>query len=147
MPTLRKVGTSATDRGRVTADVRPRACIVDDHDDVRQWLTTRLESLGIEICGVARTVEEGVLTIASQRPDLAVVDGRLPDGRGIDLCRAVAASSPEVILILHTGTISPAEEAEARTAGVARIALKSIQGADLLAAVTQLAVGSRTARG
>lgn len=114
-----------------------RACIIDDHDVVRVWLTERLESLGFEVCASAATITEGVVTILEHLPDLAVVDNRLPDGRGIDLCRKVAASAPDVALILHTGTISEAEESQAREAGVTRIALKSIQGDDLMAAVTE----------
>jgi DNA-binding NarL/FixJ family response regulator len=116
---------------------RLQACIVDDHDVVRGWLTERLESLGFEVCASSATVAEGVATILDRLPDLAVVDNRLPDGRGIDLCREVSASAPQVALILHTGMISPTEERQAREAGVGRIALKSIQGEDLMAAINE----------
>jgi DNA-binding NarL/FixJ family response regulator len=80
-----------------------------------------------------------VTAILAQRPDLAVVDNRLPDGRGIDLCRAVSTSAPDVALILHTGMISPTEESEAYEAGVDRIAMKSIQGDDLISAIAEFA--------
>jgi DNA-binding NarL/FixJ family response regulator len=116
---------------------RLQACIVDDHDVVRDWLTERLESLGFEVCASSATIAEGVATILDRLPDLAVVDNRLPDGRGIDLCREVSASAPQVALILHTGMISPTEERQAREAGVGRIALKSIQGEDLMAAINE----------
>jgi CheY-like chemotaxis protein len=124
-----------------------RACIVDDHAAVREWLARKLESLGIEVCAATETVAQGVEAITTQHPDLAVVDNRLPDGRGIDLCRQVAAIDPEVTLILHTGMISPVEERQAYDAGVTRIALKSIQGDDLLAAVEEFAGRHREARG
>ena len=81
--------------------------------------------------------------ILTHRPDLAVVDNRLPDGRGIDLCREVSGIAPEIALILHTGMISPTEESQAYQAGVARIALKSIQGDDLMAAVAEFAARRR----
>lgn len=139
------VGTNDKATGLGDRAVRPRACIVDDHAAVRQWLTKRLESLGVEVCGVAETLEEGLAALTSQRPDLAVVDNRLPDGRGIDLCREVSAQQPAMTLILHTGLISPWEETQAREAGVTRIALKSIQGDDLLAAVEEFAVRHRAA--
>lgn len=140
------VGTNDNATGLGDPVVRPRACIVDDHAAVRQWLTQKLESLGVEICGVAETLEEGLATLTSQRPDLAVVDNRLPDGRGIDLCREISAQQPVMTLILHTGMISPLEESQAHEAGVTRIALKSIQGDDLLAAVEEFAVRHRAAR-
>ena len=137
----------ANGAGPEAGTARPRACIVDDHADVRQWLATKLESLGIEVCGVAETVDGGLVTIASEHPDLAVVDNRLPDGRGIDLCREASATQPGMTLILHTGVISPLEESQAYEAGVTRIALKSIQGDDLLAAVEEFAVRRRSAGG
>ncbi|MFZ2016517.1 MAG: response regulator transcription factor [Nocardioides sp.] len=140
------MGTNDNATGLGDPVVRPRACIVDDHAAVRQWLTQKLESLGVEICGVAETLEEGLATLTSQRPDLAVVDNRLPDGRGIDLCREISAQQPVMTLILHTGMISPLEESQAHEAGVTRIALKSIQGDDLLAAVEEFAVRHRAAR-
>ena len=126
--------------------VPPRACVVDDDPGVRQWLTQVLESRGIEVCGVAGTIDEGLASIAAQRPDLAVVDSRLPDGRGVDLCREVSATRPEMTLILHTGMIGPEEVSRAYQAGVTRIALKSIQGEELLAAVEDFSVRYRGAR-
>lgn len=131
--------TSATVSG---PEARPgvlRACIVDDHTAVRQWLARRLDTLGIEVCAVSETLVDGVRSILAHRPDLAVVDNRLPDGRGIDLCRAVSDSMPGVELILHTGVMSPLEESQAFEAGVCRVALKSIQGDDLMTALRDFA--------
>lgn len=136
------VGTN-NDVGLGDRGVRPRGCIVGDHAAVRQWLTDKLATLGVEVCGVAETLEEGLAVLTSQRPDLAVVDSRLPDGRGIDLCREISDQQPELALILHTGVISPLEESQAHEAGVTWIALKSIQGDDLLAAVEEFAVRYR----
>jgi DNA-binding NarL/FixJ family response regulator len=111
---------------------------VDDHAAVHQWLTGKLEALGVEVCAIAETLADGLSVIVTHRPDFAVVDNRLPDGRGIDLCRAVSASGSGVTLILHTGMISPLEQSQAYEAGVARIVLKSIQGEDLVSAVEEL---------
>jgi two-component system response regulator DevR len=116
---------------------RPRAVIVDDHAVVRDWLVQRLEAAGFDVCASSATLEEGLAAILTERPDLAVVDNRLPDRRGIELCRRVSSAAPEVALILHTGMISPLEESQAYQAGVVRIALKSIQGDDLMAAVAE----------
>lgn len=120
-----------------------RACVVDDHAVVRQWLVQKLETVGFDVCASVDTLREGVAAILTHRPDLAVVDNRLPDGRGIDLCREVSGIAPEIALILHTGMISPTEESQAYQAGVARIALKSIQGDDLMAAVAEFAARRR----
>lgn len=117
--------------------VRLRACIVDDHAVVREWLAGKLESAGFEVSSTSGTVADGIAAILSHRPDLAVVDNRLPDGRGLDLCREVASSAPDVALILHTGMLTPLEESQANQVGVVRIALKSIQGDDLTAAVAE----------
>lgn len=122
---------------------RLRACIVDDHAVVRQWLVQKLETVGFDVCASAETLEDGVAAILTHRPDLAVIDNRLPDGRGIDLCREVSGAAPDIALILHTGTISPLEESQAYQAGVDRIALKSIHGDDLMAAVAEFAVRRR----
>jgi DNA-binding NarL/FixJ family response regulator len=118
---------------------RLRACIVDDHVLVRDWLSHKLEAAGFDVCESCGTLAEGVSAILAHRPDLAVVDNRLPDGRGIDLCREVSAQAPDVALILHTGMISPTEESEAYEAGVDRIAMKSIQGDDLISAIAEFA--------
>jgi CheY-like chemotaxis protein len=121
------------------APARLRACVVDDHAVVREWLVQKLETVGFDVCASAETLKEGVTAILTHHPDLAVVDNRLPDGRGIDLCREVFGAAPDVALILHTGMISPLEESQAYEAGVVRIALKSIQGDDLMAAVSEVA--------
>jgi DNA-binding NarL/FixJ family response regulator len=122
---------------------RPRAAVVDDHTVVRDWLVQKLEAVGFEVCASAATLEEGVAAILKERPDLAVVDNRLPDGRGIELCRLVSSAAPEIALILHTGMISPLEESQAHQAGVVRIALKSIHGDDLMAAIAEFSARRR----
>jgi two-component system, NarL family, response regulator DevR len=129
----------------IPESARLRACIVDDHAVVRQWLVQKLETVGFDVCASAETLKDGVAAILTHRPDLAVVDNQLPDGRGIDLCREVSDVAPDVALILHTSLISPVEESQAYQAGVVRIALKSIQGHDLMAAVTEFAARRREA--
>jgi DNA-binding NarL/FixJ family response regulator len=125
---------------------RPRAVIVDDHAVVRDWLAQKLESVGFDVCASSATLQEGVAAILTHGPDLAVVDNRLPDGRGIELCRQVSLVAPQIALILHTGMISPLEESQAYEAGVHRIALKSIQGEDLMAAVAEFSTRRREGR-
>ncbi|MGC4112094.1 MAG: response regulator [Nocardioides sp.] len=114
-----------------------RACVVDDHEPVRDVVVDMLEGFGVHVCGEAGTFEDGVAMIRRYRPELAVIDNRLPDGSGIDLCRQASADVPGIHLILHTGMISPLEESLAESAGVNRIALKSIFTDGLLDAVRQ----------
>jgi len=123
-----------------------RACLVNDHPTVREWLTGKLDGLGIDVCAVSDTLAGGLEVIFTHQPDLAVIDNRLPDGRGIDLCRKVRGALPGLGLILHTGVISPLEEQQAYDSGVSRIALKSIHGDDLVAAVAEIAALRRLRR-
>ena len=137
------MSTSATEI-RQGGTVSPaRACIVEADQTVQEWLAARLGALGIEVCASCGTLAEGREAIHRHHPDIAVVDNRLPDGLGTDLCREISGDLPEVALILHAGIVSPLEESQAYEAGVTRIALKSIQGGDLLAAVAELAGRSR----
>lgn len=111
---------------------------------MRGWIAERLGAMGVDVCSASATLRDGVASILTHRPDLAVVDSRLPDGRGVDLCRQVSAAAPTTALVLHTGTISPEEESEAQEAGVARVVLKSIQGDELMAAVAELLTRCRS---
>jgi DNA-binding NarL/FixJ family response regulator len=131
--------TAATEVGLEGRRPVLRACIVDDHPAVREWVARKLAGLGIEVCGSSETLAGGVAAILAHHPDLVVVDNRLPDGRGIDLCREVSEADPEVVLILHTGVISAQEESQAYQAGVSRVALKSIQGDELMNALVEFA--------
>jgi CheY-like chemotaxis protein len=135
--------TTATWAGDDGGHHAPRACIVDDHTTVRQWLARTLNLLGIEVCAASGTLGDGVTAILAHHPDLAVVDDRLPDGRGVDLCRKVSGWLPDVELILHTALISPLEESQAMEAGVSRVALKSIQGDELRSALADFAARHR----
>jgi DNA-binding NarL/FixJ family response regulator len=133
------MSTSATAIGQGDTLSLVRACIVDAHLTVREWLAAKLGELGVEVCASCGTLAEGLEAIQTLHPDIAVVDNRLPDGLGIDLCRKISEDLPDVALILHAGIVSPLEENRAYEAGVTRIALKSIKGDALLAAVTELA--------
>ena len=120
-----------------------RACIVEADRTVQEWLAARLGELGIEVCASCGTVADGLDAVHRHHPDIVVVDNRLPDGLGTDLCREISEDLPEVALILHAGMVSPLEESQAYEAGVSRIVLKSIKGDALLLAVTELAGRSR----
>jgi DNA-binding NarL/FixJ family response regulator len=133
------MSTSVTAIGQGHTGSPARACVVEADRTVQEWLAARLGDLGIEVCASCGTLADGLEAIHRHQPDIAVVDNRLPDGLGIDLCREISEDLPDVALILHAGIVSPLEQSQAYEAGVTRIALKSIKGDALLMAVTELA--------
>ena len=113
-------------------------CVVEDHADVRRHLCELLTGAGVEVLAAVGTVSEGEAAVNFHLPDVAVIDNKLPDGRGIDLCRSLALSTPQVALLLHTSMVTDEEAREAVEAGVAAIILKSIRSEGLLDAVVSL---------
>ncbi len=80
-----------------------RVYVLDDHAVVRRGLRTVLElEDDIEVVGEAGTVAEGVVEILELAPDVAVLDGRLPDGDGIEVCRQVRSANPDVKALILT---------------------------------------------
>lgn len=110
-------------------------CLVEDHNRLREQLTSLLQSQGYEVVAASATVAEGLRTILLLKPDIAVIDHRLPDGSGIELCRALKISAPEVVLLLHTGTVTVEIERNAYEAGADEVIAKDIRGESLLKAI------------
>src|SRR5688572_32970002 len=80
-----------------------RVYLLDDHEVVRQGLRALLESTGdIEVVGEAGTATDAASRIPATRPDVAVLDARLPDGSGIEVCRSVRAVDPEIKALILT---------------------------------------------
>jgi len=113
-------------------------CLVEDHEALRHALASLIVQRGDRVVASVGTVAAGLDAVLMLRPTVAVVDNQLPDGRGVDLCRTLAAAAPEVALILHSGVVSPELEAQARAVGVAAVVTKSARGAELLAALDDL---------
>src|SRR5690242_14742581 len=87
-----------------TASPTPvRAYLVDDHELVRRGLRDLLGTAGdIEVVGEAASVGEALVGILATRPDVAVLDVRLPDGSGVELCRDVRAAEPGIQCLMLT---------------------------------------------
>ena len=83
-------------RWRLTRPTAPiRVFLLDDHEIVRRGLRALLEAEDdIEVVGEAGLVAEAIPGILELRPDVAILDGRLPDGSGIEVCREVRAATP-----------------------------------------------------
>jgi two-component system response regulator DevR len=118
-----------------------RAFLMDDHEVVRQGVRALLESSGdVVVAGEAATAAEALARIPAVRPDVAVLDVRVPDGNGIEVCREVRSSLGIPCLIL---TSYSDDEAlfEAIMAGASGYVLKQVRGNELLSAVRRVAAG------
>src|SRR5262245_25801590 len=80
-----------------------RVFLLDDHEVVRRGLRELLESAGdIEVVGESGLAAEATARIPALRPDVAILDGRLPDGSGIDVCRDVRSVDPTINALILT---------------------------------------------
>ena len=119
-----------------------RVFLLDDHEVVRRGLHDLLESEGdIEVVGESGSVKEAIARIPALRPDVAVLDGRLPDGSGIDVCREVRSIDPNIKALILTSYDDDEALFAAILAGAAGYVLKQIAGNDLIDGVRRVAAG------
>ena len=119
-----------------------RLLLVDDHEVVRQGLASLLARRpAFQVVAEAGTVAEALAAARRFRPDLAIMDVRLPDGTGIEACRDIRAEMPETRVVMLTSY--PDEEAvlAAILAGASGYLLKQIRGRDLVAALESVGRG------
>jgi DNA-binding NarL/FixJ family response regulator len=122
-------------------NARITAFLMDDHEVVRQGVRALLESAGdIVVIGEAANATEALARIPALRPDVAILDVRVPDGNGIEVCREVRSRVGTNCLML---TSYSDDEAlfEAILAGAAGYVLKQVRGTELLTAVKRVAAG------
>ncbi len=125
------------------SDTSIRVFLLDDHEVVRQGLRALLESVGdIEVVGESGSAAEATARIPALHPDVAVLDARLPDGSGIEVCRAVRAVDADVKALILTSYDDDEALFAAIMAGAAGYVLKEITGQDLIGAVRQVAAGN-----
>jgi two-component system response regulator DevR len=119
-----------------------RVFLLDDHEVVRRGLRELLEHSGdIEVVGEAARADEALRRIPAVRPDVAVLDARLPDGSGIEVCREIRSSLPSVACLILTSYDDDEALFAAIMAGAAGYVLKQIRGTDLVDAVHRVARG------
>jgi DNA-binding NarL/FixJ family response regulator len=122
-----------------------RVFLLDDHEIVRRGLRELLESEGdIEVVGEASYAAEAIARIPALRPDVAVLDGRLPDGSGIDMCREIRSVDPGIRALILTSYDDDEALFAAIMAGAAGYVLKQVRGTDLLDTVRRVAAGQST---
>jgi len=119
-----------------------RVFLVDDHEIVRRGLRDLFEcEPGIEVVGESGSARQSVPMLLASRPDVAILDARLLDGSGIDVCRTVRSRRPEIRALILTSYDDQAALFAAIMAGAAGYLLKQIEGAQLVAAVRRVAAG------
>ncbi|WP_405148263.1 response regulator transcription factor [Sphaerisporangium sp. NBC_01403] len=119
-----------------------RVFLLDDHEVVRRGVAALLNSEDdIEVIGEAGTAESAIARIPALRPDVAVLDVRLPDGSGVDVCREVRSRLPELACLMLTSYADDDALFDAVIAGASGYVLKQIHGSDLVGAVRTVAGG------
>ncbi|MEU6080218.1 response regulator transcription factor [Streptomyces sp. NPDC047108] len=119
-----------------------RVFLVDDHEVVRRGVR---ELLSVEedlaVVGEAGSAAETLARIPAARPDVAVLDVRLPDGSGVEVCREIRSRDPSVACLMLTSYADDEALFDAIVAGASGYVLKAIGGRELLAAVRDVAAG------
>ncbi|MFK0246055.1 response regulator [Amycolatopsis azurea] len=116
--------------------------LVDDHEIVRRGLADLLgNEADIEIAGEAASVSEALARIPKSEADIAVLDVRLPDGTGIELCRDLLSTQPDLRCLMLTSYADDEALFTAIMAGASGFVLKQVLGNELLAAIRTIAGG------
>src|SRR3954470_10984573 len=121
---------------------RIRVFLLDDHEIVRRGLRELLEQEGdIEVVGESGLAQEAARRIPALKPDVAVLDGRLPDGSGIEVCREIRSRDPEIAALILTSYDDDEALFSAIMAGAAGSILQQRRGTVLVDTVRRLAAG------
>lgn len=119
-----------------------RVYLLDDHEIVRQGIRTFLEAAGdIEVVGESGSAVDASNRIPALRPHVAILDARLPDGSGIEVCRTVRSVDPTINALILTSYDDDEALFSAIMAGAAGYVLKEIKSSDLLSAIRLVAAG------
>jgi two-component system response regulator DevR len=119
-----------------------RVFLLDDHEIVRRGVAELLNAESdMEVVGEAGTVAEAIRRIPAVQPDVAILDGRLPDGSGIEVCREIRAEHPDIRCLILTSYDDDEAIFAAVLAGASGYVLKQIRAAHLLDAIRQVAAG------
>lgn len=130
------MGEQATGGGRI------EVFLLDDHEVVRRGIRELLESEGdMVVVGEAGTAQEAIQRIPSLSPDVAVLDNRLPDGSGIDVCREIRSHDPGVAVLILTSYDDDEALFAAILAGASGYVLKQVRGGELVSSIRRVAAG------
>src|SRR6185436_13591268 len=119
-----------------------RVFLLDDHEIVRRGVRDLLEAEDdIEVVGEAGTAEDAIARIPATQPDVAVLDVRLPDGDGIEVCREIRSAHPEISCLMLTSFADDDALFSAIMAGASGYVLKQVRGTDLVDGVRRVGRG------
>jgi two-component system response regulator DevR len=119
-----------------------RVVLVDDHEVVRDGIKSLLaETPGVSVVGEAGTVKDAIARVEWARPDVVIMDIRLPDGSGIEATREIRARLPNTQVLMLTTYADDEALFASIMAGAAGYVLKQIKGADLVRAVQTVGSG------
>ncbi|GAA4427597.1 response regulator [Actinokineospora soli] len=120
-----------------------RIFLVDDHEIVRRGIADLFEDVpDFEVVGQAGSVAEALARVPTSRPDVAVLDVRLPDGSGVELCRELRSTLPDLRCLMLTSFADDEALLNAIMAGASGYVLKQVLGTDLVTAVRTVAAGA-----
>jgi two-component system response regulator DevR len=116
--------------------------LLDDHELVRRGIRTLLEDEGdIEVVGEAGLAAEAAARIPALRPQVAILDWRLPDGTGVEVCREVRSVDPSIAVLVLTSYDDDEALFAAIMAGASGYVLKQVSGGDLVSTIRRVAAG------
>jgi len=119
-----------------------RVFLLDDHEVVRRGLRELFDAEDdLTVVGEASTADEALSRVPSTKPDVAVLDVRLPDGDGVEVCRDLRSAMPELKCLMLTSFADDEALFSAILAGASGYVLKQIKGGDLITAVRRVAAG------
>ncbi|WP_435600178.1 response regulator [Streptomyces sp. C10-9-1] len=125
-----------TEEGKITV------FLLDDHEVVRRGVRELLSmEPDIEVVGEAGTAAEALVRVAATAPDVAVLDIRLPDGSGVEVCREIRSQNENIACLMLTSFSDDEALFDAIMAGASGYVLKAIRGDELLGAVRDVAAG------
>jgi two-component system response regulator DevR len=131
-----------TDMGDDTTRPAIRVFLLDDHEVVRRGVRNLLEAGGdLEVVGEASTAAEALQRVPAVQPDVAVLDVRLPDGNGVEVCRELRAQRPELRCMMLTSFNDDEALLDAIVASASGYVLKEVRASDLVASVRRIAAG------
>jgi two-component system, NarL family, response regulator DevR len=121
---------------------RIRIVLCDDHELVRRGLRSLLHGVpGYEVVGEAGDADQAVRVVDELRPDVVVMDVRLPARSGIEACRDIRSAHPETQVLMLTSYADDEALFSSIMAGASGFVLKQVRGADLVGAIRQVAAG------
>ena len=119
-----------------------RVFLLDDHEVVRRGLREMVDAeADLQVVGEASTAEEALARIPPTRPDVAVLDVRLPDGNGVEVCREVRSRHSDVQCLILTSFADDEALFQAIMAGASGYLLKQIKGPDIVEGIRRVAMG------